>query len=121
MSLIGNLLWLLLGGAIVSLWYFLCGLLLCCTVIGIPFGLQLFKIAGVALLPFGNDVEMLGDSGCLSMIFNIIWIACGWWEIAIVHLTLALLFAITIVGIPFAKAHWRIMKMGFLPFGSHSS
>lgn len=119
MSIIGNILWLLLGGLVVSMMYFLSGLLLCCTIIGIPFGVQLIKIAGVALLPFGRDVDMVTDAGCLSVGFNILWILCGWWEIAIIHLVLAAVFAITIIGIPFAKAHWRLMKMSLLPFGSH--
>lgn len=119
MSVIGNILWILLGGIVVSLMYFVAGLLMCCTIIGIPFGVQLIKIAGVALLPFGRDVDMLTDSGCLPLVFNILWVALGWWEIAVVHLFLAAIFAITIIGIPFAKAHWRLMKMSLLPFGTH--
>lgn len=119
MSMIGNILWILLGGIVVSRMYFVAGLLMCCTIIGIPFGVQLIKIAGVALLPFGRDVDMLTDSGCLPLVFNILWIVFGWWEIAVVHLFLAAIFAITIIGIPFAKAHWRLTKMSLLPFGTH--
>ena len=118
MSTFGNILWFILGGFIVAGLYFLAGLLMCITIVGIPFGLQLIRIAGVALSPFGRDVEILQDSGCLSVVFNILWIVFGWWEIALLHLALACVFAITIIGIPFAKAHWRLMKMSFLPFGS---
>ena len=118
MSTLGNLIWFFLGGFIVAALYFIAGLLLCCTVIGIPFGVQLIKIGGVALCPFGRDVDVMGDSGCLSVVFNVIWIFLGWWEIALTHLFFALIFAITIVGIPFAKAHWRLMKMSLLPFGT---
>ena len=118
MSIFGNILWFLLGGFIVAGLYFLAGLLCCITIIGIPFGVQLMKIAGVALCPFGRDVEIMQNSGCLSLGFNLLWIVAGWWEIAVVHLVLACIFAITIIGIPFAKAHWRLMKMSFLPFGS---
>lgn len=118
MSTFGNILWFILGGFIVAGLYFLAGLLMCITIIGIPFGIQLIRIAGVALSPFGRDVEILQDSACLSVVFNILWIVFGWWEIALLHLALACVFAITIIGIPFAKAHWRLMKMSFLPFGS---
>ena len=118
MNTIGNIIWFILGGFLVAGMYFIAGLLLCCTIIGIPFGVQLIKIAGVALCPFGRDVAMLEDSGCLSIGFNILWIIFGWWEIAVVHLFLACIFAITIIGIPFAKAHWRLMKMSLMPFGA---
>ena len=86
MSTLGNILWFLLGGFIVAALYFLAGLLMCITIVGIPFGLQLIRIAGVALSPFGRDVEILQDSGCLSVVFNILWIVFGWWEIALLEL-----------------------------------
>lgn len=98
--------------------YFLAGLLLCCTIIGIPFGVQLIKIAGLAVCPFGRNVDIMKDSGCLNTFFNLLWLVLGWWEIAMVHLVLAAIFAVTIIGIPFAKAHWRIMKLSMLPFGT---
>ncbi|MBQ4168414.1 MAG: hypothetical protein II599_01095, partial [Bacteroidales bacterium] len=100
MTLIGNILWFVLGGFLVALLYFLGGLMMCVTIIGIPFGIQLFKIAGLALCPFGRDVDMMKDSGCLNTLFNFLWLMLGWWGIAIVHLFLAAIFAITIVGIP---------------------
>jgi len=121
MSTLGNILWFLLGGFVVAFLYFFFGLLYCITIIGIPFGVQLIKIAGVALFPFGRDVEVMKDAGCLSVGFNVLWIAFGWCELALVHLTFAAIFAITIIGIPFAKAHWRLMKMSLLPFGSKRS
>lgn len=120
MSFIGNILWIILGGFLLFLMYFFGGLLLCCTVVGIPFGFQLIKIAVLALCPFGRDVEMLRDSGCLSLVFNILWVVFCWWEIALVHLVLAVLCAVTIIGIPFAKAHIRLMKMSFMPFGTNT-
>lgn len=121
MSILGNIIWFILGGFLVSLGYFISGILLCITIIGIPFGLQMFKIAGLALCPFGREVELMKNSGCLSVVFNILWIVLGWWEMALTHLVLALIFAITIIGIPFAKAHIRLMKMSMLPFGSGRS
>lgn len=104
-----------------ALLYFIAGLLCCVTIIGIPFGLQLMKIGAVALFPFGQDVEVMQNSGCLSVGFNILWVVFGWWEIALIHLFFAFLCAITIIGLPFAKAHWRLMTMSLLPFGAGRS
>lgn len=118
MSTIGNILWFFLGGAIIAILYFIAGLVMCVTIIGIPFGLQLIRIAGVAICPFGRSVELMQDTGCLPVALNLLWIVFGWWEIALIHLALAVVFAVTIIGIPFAKAHWRLMKMSFMPFGS---
>lgn len=118
MNTLGNILWFILGGFIVAALYFIFGLLCCITIIGIPFGIQLIKIAGVAVCPFGRDVEIMQDSGCLNVGFNVLWAASGWWQIAVIHLVFAAIFAVTIIGIPFAKAHWRLMKMSLLPFGT---
>jgi len=118
MSVLGNILWFIFGGLIVALLYFVAGLVLCITIIGIPFGLQLIKLGGLALCPFGRDVELLEDRGCLSIVFNLLWVVFGWWEIALVHLLLAALCCITVVGIPFALAHFRLMKMSLFPFGA---
>ena len=86
MNSIGNLLWLILGGILVAIIYFIVGLLMCITIIGIPFGVQLFKLGGYALWPFGHElVDKPGEPGCLSIVMNLIWILLGWWEIAIIH------------------------------------
>lgn len=117
MNTLGNILWLIFGGILVALMYFVAGLVMCITIIGIPFGVQLMKIGVLALAPFGVDVTTKENAGCLSIGFTVLWILFGWWEIAVTHLMLAVLCAITIIGIPFAKAHWRLMKMSFMPFG----
>lgn len=117
MSTIGNILWLILGGLIVAVLYFLAGLLLCVTIVGIPFGVELMKIGKLALAPFGKTVKTKNDPGCFSIAFSVIWILCGWWEIALIHLVLAVIFTLTIIGIPFAKAHFRLMKLSLMPFG----
>lgn len=117
MSTLGNIVWFILGGFLVALIYFAIGILMCITIIGIPFGLQLMKIGRLALAPFGKDIKFKEDAGCLSIVFTLVWIICGWWETAIIHLVLAIIFAVTIIGIPFAKAHWRLMKLSFMPFG----
>ena len=84
---IGNILWLILGGLVVALIYFLVGVVLFCTIIGIPFGIQLFKLGEYALWPFGRElVNKPGEPGCVSIVMNLLWILLGWWEVALVHL-----------------------------------
>ncbi len=118
MSFIGNILWLVFGGLLVAIIYFIVGLLFCITIIGIPFGVQLFKFGVFALFPFGHDTVFKGDEpGCLSLIMNVLWILLGWWEIAVIHLVCGLFFCITIVGIPFGIQHFKLAVLGLLPFG----
>jgi len=118
MNFIGNIIWLIFGGLIVAVEYFISGLLLCITIIGIPFGIQCFKIGVFTLFPFGRQVrEVPGETGCLSTVFNIIWIFMGGIWIALTHLVFGILLAITIIGLPFAKQHFKLMSLSFAPFG----
>jgi uncharacterized membrane protein YccF (DUF307 family) len=118
MNFIGNLLWLLFGGFAAALGYIVGGFLLCLTIVGIPFGLQCFKIAGLVLWPFGRQVVSTGSStGCFSILFNIIWLLCGGLYTAVVHLFFAALLFITIIGIPFARQHLKLMELSLMPFG----
>jgi uncharacterized membrane protein YccF (DUF307 family) len=118
MNLIGNLIWLIFGGFIAALCYVIGGVVLCATIIGIPFGLQCFKIAGFVLWPFGRKaISAENSSGCLSLAFNIIWLACGGLATAINHIIFAFLLAITIIGIPFAKQHMKLVEISLMPFG----
>jgi uncharacterized membrane protein YccF (DUF307 family) len=122
MKFIGNILWMLLGGLIVSIYYALIGLLFCLTIIGIPFGLQLFKMAGLALWPFGRDVVPgPDDSGCLAILMNIIWIIFGGIEIAMLHVGFGIFCCITIVGIPFGIQHFKMALLALVPFGKQIS
>ena len=118
MKFFGNLLWLILGGILIALIYYMVGLLMCITIIGIPFGVQLFKLGGYALWPFGHElVNGPGDPGCVSVLMNLIWILLGWWEIALIHLTCGLFFCITIVGIPWGMQHFKMAVGSIFPFG----
>lgn len=118
MNFIGNILWLVLGGIITALMYYIAGLLLCITIIGIPFGAQLWKFGTFALRPFGKEVvEKPNSGGCLNIFMNILWILLGWWEIAAAHLIFGILLCITIIGIPFGLQHFKIAWLSLLPFG----
>ena len=100
------------------MYYAVVGILFCVSIIGIPFGVQLFKMAGLALWPFGYEVKAgPNDTGCLSIFMNIIWVVCGGVEISIMHLTFGLICCLTIVGIPFGLQHFKMAALAFVPFG----
>jgi uncharacterized membrane protein YccF (DUF307 family) len=118
MNLLLNIIWLVFGGFILVIGYLLGAILLCITIIGIPFGIQCFKLAGLALAPFGREVrETEPPGGAIAVIMNIIWILLPGFELAVVHLCLALVFAITIIGLPIAAQHLKMTRLALLPFG----
>ena len=122
MNILGNILWIVLGGIFISMYYALVGLLFCITIIGIPFGVQLFKMAGFALWPFGHQVTAgPNDSGCMSIFMNIIWIVLGGVEIAVMHAVFGLICCVTIVGIPFGLQHFKMALLALAPFGKKIS
>jgi uncharacterized membrane protein YccF (DUF307 family) len=118
MKILGNIIWLLLGGIITSVGYVLSSLCLMVTIIGIPFGIQTLKLALLALWPFGSNVIDSGkSSGCLYLIMNILWLICGGFCICLTHLFFGLLFCITIIGIPFGMQHFKMAGLALTPFG----
>lgn len=120
MNFLGNLLWIIFGGLFISLYYAIVGLLFCLTIVGIPFGVQLIKIAGFAICPFGRQIVAgSNDGGCLSIIMNIIWIIFGGIEIALAHVVLGITFCITIVGIPFGVQNFKMALLALTPFGKN--
>lgn len=118
MSTLGNLIWLIFGGFLVFVEYMVAGFLLCLTIIGIPFGIQAFKLAILALWPFGKSIEMMSYApGCLSTLMNLIWLIIGGIWIALTHLVFGLLLSITIIGFPWGKQHFKLMSLALTPFG----
>jgi uncharacterized membrane protein YccF (DUF307 family) len=118
MSTLGNIIWLIFGGLIAALGFIIAGLLLCVTIVGIPFGMQSVKIGIASLTPFGKEVvETERANSTLRVIFNIIWLVLFGWEIALAHLVSALVLFITIIGIPFGKQHIKLVPLALFPFG----
>jgi uncharacterized membrane protein YccF (DUF307 family) len=118
MNTIGNLIWLLCGGLLSALGYLFGGLVLCITVIGIPFGMQCFKLAGLMIWPFGQRVISDSSSmGCLTLVCNIIWLLFGGLWTALNHIFWGILLTITIIGIPFARQHFKLVEISLMPFG----
>ncbi|PCJ65842.1 MAG: hypothetical protein COA73_01825 [Candidatus Hydrogenedentota bacterium] len=120
MSFIGNILWFIFGGLFSAIVYFIGGILLCITIIGIPFGIQSFKLGVSILTPFGKDVVEGKDANSpLRIIFNILWLILFGWELALNHLFWAAVLAITVIGIPFALQHLKLIPLSLFPFGRH--
>ena len=118
MKFLGNIIWLVFGGIIISFEYLISSILLMATIIGIPFGIQTLKLAIVALWPFGTEIRLKrGGSGCLSSVMNLIWIVIGGFWICLTHIFFGVLFAITIIGIPLAKQHFKLAGLALTPFG----
>jgi len=118
MNLFGNVIWLIFGGFMAALGYFLGGIVLSVTIIGVPWGLQCFKLAGLVLWPFGKKIISGGDNmGCLNIFFNLIWILCGGLYTAIVHIVMGAILCLTIIGIPWGKQHFKLVEISLMPFG----
>lgn len=118
MNFLGNLIWLIFGGFFAALGYFFGGIILCFTIVGIPFGLQCFKLAGIVLWPFGKKVVSdTSQTGCLSVLANIIWIIFGGIEVALTHIIMGALLYITIIGIPWGRQHFKLLEISLMPFG----
>jgi uncharacterized membrane protein YccF (DUF307 family) len=118
MNILGNIVWIVFGGLIIFIMYVISSILLCLTIIGIPFGIQTLKLSMLALVPFGKDVvNKPNEPGCLSTVMNIIWILIGGLWISITHFVFGLLLAITIIGIPFALQHFKLGMLALTPFG----
>ena len=118
MKFIGNIIWVVFGGLLISLGYLFGGLVLCLTIVGIPFGVQIMRLGMFALWPFGGAVQPKANAtGCLQIIMNVLWIIFGGIEVALSHLTLVVAFCCTIIGIPFGLQHFKLMLYSLLPFG----
>lgn len=117
MSFLGNLIWLLFGGLLSAIGWWLSGLIWCITIIGIPVGLQCFILSALSLCPFGKDVVY--DNSTVSFLINVIWFLVSGWELALGNLVLGCLLCITIIGIPFGMQFFKIAKLSLAPFGAN--
>lgn len=118
MDFVGNIIWILCGGLISFLLYILGGTLLCLTLIGIPFGVQTYKIGFATLAPFGREViEKRNANSPLRLVFNALWMVTFGFTIAVNHLVWAAVLALTIIGLPFAVQHLKLCIISLFPFG----
>ncbi|MCR5831870.1 MAG: YccF domain-containing protein [Lachnospiraceae bacterium] len=116
MRILLNIVWIILGGLVSALGWVITGLLWCITVIGIPVGLQCFKLASISLNPFGKEVRNEGGTG--SLLLNILWLIFGGLALAVSNAIWGLILCITIIGIPFGRQFFKIAKVALTPFGA---
>lgn len=120
-----NVLWLIFGGLGMALAWWLAALIFGITIIGLPWARAAFNIGLYALWPFGSEAvrrdayqgeEDIG-TGVLGMLGNIIWfVIAGWW-LALGHLIIGIAWAITIIGLPFAYVHFKLIPITLFPVG----
>ena len=116
MGCLGNILWALCAGILLALGWAVAGLIWCLTIIGIPVGLQCFKLAGLALMPFGRDVHSGGGAG--SLLLNLCWIVFGGLELALISAIAGVVLCATVVGIPFGIQCFKLAQLALMPFGA---
>lgn len=117
MTLLGNIIWFLLGGFIPAAIWFFVGLLWSITIIGIPIGMQCFKMASLQLFPFGKEIRY-DSMGAGSVLVNILWLIFGGIELALANAFAGILLSITIIGIPFGLQSFKMAKLSLMPFGA---
>ena len=116
MGCLGNILWFVCGGFLSGMGWVLAGLLWCLTIVGIPVGVQCFKLAGLSFLPFGKEVRYRG--GGVSFIVNVLWFLFSGLELALMNALFGVLCYITVIGIPFGVQYFKIAKLSLAPFGA---
>jgi len=116
MKTIGNVLWFVLCGVWMGIAYLLAGVVSCITLIGIPFGIQSFKLAGYVMWPFGRELVESPGNRFSKGVFNIIWIILGGLWLAIGHVLFGVVLCLTILGIPFGIKNFSMAKLALFPF-----
>lgn len=114
MNFIGNLIWIICGGLFSAIGWWLAGILWCITIVGIPVGLQCFKMSSLSLNPFGKEV--IDEGGAVSCLLNIIWFFVSGLELAIGNFVIGCVLCITIIGIPFGMQFFKIARLSLFPF-----
>lgn len=112
-----NVLWLVLAGFWLAVSYVFAGIICCILIITIPFGIASFRIAGFALWPFGRTTVPRRDAGAGSVVGNVIWIIVAGWWLALGHLVTGVLLCLTIIGIPFGIANFKLIPVSLAPLG----
>ena len=116
LSFIGNILWFVAIGLISGLAWLFFGILWCLTIVGIPVGMQCFKMAGLSFFPFGKEILYTGST--FSFLINVLWILLCGWELALYYLTCGGICCLTIVGIPAGLQCFKMAKLALMPFGA---
>jgi uncharacterized membrane protein YccF (DUF307 family) len=117
MRTVGNILWFVLAGVWLAIGYVLAGLLAFVLIVTIPFGIASFRLASFVVWPFGRTTTWRRSAGIWSLIGNVVWIVFFGWELALLHFVTGLLLMVTIIGIPFGIACWKMIPLSLVPLG----
>lgn len=117
MRTLGNVLWFLLAGLWLAIGYVAAGLVAFVLIVTIPFGIAAFRLASYVVWPFGRTVVWTRQAGFWSLVGNVVWVLVLGWELALVHLVAGLLLCLTVIGIPFGIACWKMVPLALLPLG----
>jgi uncharacterized membrane protein YccF (DUF307 family) len=116
--LILNILWLIFGGGIVlALGYAIAGLICFVLIVTIPFGVAAFRLANYSLWPFGRTLVTKPTSGLASAVANVLWVVLAGWWLALSHIVAGAVLCLTIIGIPFGIANFKLVPAAFWPLG----
>jgi uncharacterized membrane protein YccF (DUF307 family) len=115
--LVLNIIWLVLHGWALALAYLLAGVVACLLIVTIPFGIASFRLAGFAAWPFGRTTVRAPGAGAASAVGNVLWfLFAGWW-LALLHVVAGIAYCVTIIGIPFGIALFKLAGVGLFPLG----
>jgi uncharacterized membrane protein YccF (DUF307 family) len=116
--LILNVLWFIFGsGFLLAIAYGIAALICFALIVTIPFGVAALRLASYSLWPFGRTVVSRPDAGVASGLANILWMVLAGWWLALVHLTAGIAQCVTIIGIPFGIANFKLVPVAFWPLG----
>ena len=115
MKTFGNILWFLLFGLWIGISEFLAAILCFVSLIFIPFGIGHLRIARLAFLPFGKTVTTDYEAHPAG---NVIWLVFGGAYSAVCYAIFGAILCVTLIGIPFAKQCFKLMKLNAIPFGA---
>jgi uncharacterized membrane protein YccF (DUF307 family) len=117
LRLVLNVVWFVLHGWLLALAYLLAGLVACLLVVTIPFGIACFRLAGYAAVPFGRTTVPTPGAGAASALGNLVWfVLIGWW-LSLLHVLAGIAYCVTIIGIPFGVALFKLAAVGLFPLG----
>ena len=114
MKIFGTILWNILGGFLLALSMFLCGIIFCATIVFIPIGIPCFRLAKLVICPFEKKVDISFDE---HPVLNVIWLIFGGLEMVTYYLAGAIL-CVTIIGIPFGLQFFKLGKFSIAPYGA---
>jgi uncharacterized membrane protein YccF (DUF307 family) len=117
LRLILNVVWFVIHGWLLALAYLFAGLIACLLIVTIPFGIACFRLAGYAALPFGRTTVSAAGAGAASAVGNLLWfLLIGWW-LSLLHVVAGIAYCVTIIGIPFGIALFKLALVGLFPLG----